>query len=100
MDELGPRLSQLRQVGDDRGVGLDQIPVAAATWAGAALILLRDAGHRQVCPDSGERVERRSLRVVETVREAEIVITSPTPSANPSSVTIVRPFRRRSSARR
>ena len=69
VDEVRPRLAQLGKVGDDGLVRLDDVAAAAAAERPAG-ILLGSAGHRQIGPDRGERVERRALRLVEPLREA------------------------------
>ena len=98
--ELRAGLAELREIGDDRLVRLDDVASAAAAERPAARVLLCLARHRQVGADAGERIEGRALRLVEPFREARDRDHEADADGRPSSVTIVRPRRRRSSARR
>src|SRR5439155_9574930 len=67
------RLAELREVGDNRQVRLDQVTVAAAPRAAleaAGVLLLRRERHRQVGADARQWIERLLLRLVETARDA------------------------------
>ncbi len=70
--EVGAGLAELRQVGDDREVRLDQITIPAAatgtTLKPARVLLGRRQGDRQIGADPGERVQRLLLRLVQPAR--------------------------------
>ena len=66
VDEVVAGLAELREVGHDRAVRLDEV----AAGAGEHPLLGHLACDGQVGADPGERVERRLLRALEPVREA------------------------------
>ena len=66
--EMTAGLAELGEIGDHGLVRLDD--VAFATEGPATRVLRGLARHRQVRADTGERVERRGLRIVEPLREA------------------------------
>ena len=70
MHEVRAGLAELREVGDDGLVRLDDVTTATAAERSSACVLLGRARHRQVGADAGERVESRALRLVEPFREA------------------------------
>ena len=63
--ELRAGLAELREIGHDGPVRLDDVTRTAAAERASACVLLGRAGHRQVGADAGERVEGRALRLVE-----------------------------------
>ncbi len=75
MNEVRARLAELREIGDDRQIGLDQVPVGATAAARTALeparvLLGRGERHRQVGADPGQGIQRLLLRLIEAARDA------------------------------